>query len=120
MLAITFDKVIEQHMTDKRRDCMHSTKIKSLFADYNLAKDGTWKGLAADLVELTLGETLGFKGKSCLLQHVVGLAADGAYFSNNTIWNVAEYFVGEEEGERGIEKMLHWLLPTWDGHSVWN
>ena len=42
-------------------------KIKSLFVDYNLAKDGTGKGLAADLVELTLGETLDFKDKSCLL-----------------------------------------------------
>ena len=50
-------KVTEQHRTGQAvgLHAFDEGKIKSLFVDYNLAKDGTGKGLAADLVELTLG-----------------------------------------------------------------
>ena len=111
---MTDDKVTEKHRIGQAIGihAFDQGEIKSIFVDYNVAKDGTCKGLASDLVEMTLGERLGIKGKAALLKHVVGLAADGAYFANNTMEGVAEYFadVGED-----VSKILHWLLPSWDG-----
>lgn len=114
VFALTADKVTEQHRTGQAvgLHAFDQGEIKAVFVDYNLAKDGTGKGLAADLIELTLGEKLGIQGKSQLLEQMVGLAADGAYFTLNTMENVAGYFL-DEGGD--AEKMLHWLLPTWDG-----
>ena len=117
VFAATADKVTELHRTGQAIGLLfwEDGEVKAFFADYLLARDGTGKGLAHDLVVRCLMQKLKFT-REALLQQFVGFAADGQYFAVGVVEDMARALLPEaiRNNTEEVEKMMHWLLCTWD------
>jgi hypothetical protein len=117
VLAATADKVTEQHRTGQAVGVLMFDKgeVKAAFVDYILAKDGIGKGLADELIQSCMHDTLRFTREE-LAQQLVGFAADGQYFANNGSEEIAKQLLPEVErnDHAAVQRMMEWLLCTWD------
>ena len=120
VFAAAADKVTEQGRTGQVVGILafDEGEIKAAFIDYTLARDGSGKGLASDVLELTLKQALGFASANDLVQHFVGFAADGQYIQNNFGREMAEWILRERGlsiDQESIDLLVQWILCTWDG-----
>jgi hypothetical protein len=115
VFAATADKVTEQHRTGQAVGVLLFDQGESAFVDYILAKDGTCKGLADELIKGCLLGTLRLTRKE-LAQQLVGFAADGQYFANNLAEEIAKHLLLEADQNdlEVVKRMMEWLLCTWD------
>jgi hypothetical protein len=91
VFTATADKVTEQHRTCQAVGVLMFDKgeVNVAFVDCILAKDGTCKGLADELIQSCMHDTLRFTREE-LAQQLVGFAADGQYFANNVAEEIAK------------------------------
>ena len=94
VFAACADKVTEQNRTGQAIGLLFfdEGEVKPAFIDYVLAKDGTGKGIAHDIMEMCMMGTLEFTREQ-LAQQLVGFAADGQYFKVNVMEELVSYLL---------------------------